>query len=517
MAKMIKCPYCAGDMPEDATICPSCGGPAQKSDAAVGQQPYFGKQGTSSCPSCNAQVGAGDIVCVKCGANLLTGQKAVQEQAPAKRDFQGVLNGIKIAAVVLFVMACGAVIFVAATHLLHDPVGNARREARNGNLEQASEILREYLQRSPDDVDAQFLLGQIYWQGQHYDRAWEVFESVARQGGAHDREAAMLSLLAMERMPGADNRQRQASLLRSLIEQRYPDDVELLKLLALVQGVEHEYQGHRASVESLRALGAELSPVLLGLARALAGDLDAATLSLQRALGAQPDEGSVAAALGFVHAIRGQEAPAVDVLEQASETAPDIDALVNLQLGALLMQRGQYGRALPLLTAAKTARPEDERAVFLHALCLKQNNLLAEALVALEDISGGTSDFAGLAALEITVIYLERGDYDRAATYIRRAGEAGITTARQATIYGSVHAMQGDMNQAEQAYRRAISIQENYPAARLELGLLLISRGAVAEGLAELDRYLELAEGEPAKYRANEIEVLATQIKETTQ
>ena len=243
-------------------------------------------------------------------------------------------------------------------------------------------------------------------------------------------------------------------------------------------------------------------------------DLDGAEKSLQKAMTAYPEDKSVTVALGFVHKMLGQEESAMALLEQAQGAAPEIAALAKLQLGSLLMQRGEYGKALPLLTEAKAGRSEDQQCIFLHAVCLQQNKLLDEALVAFEKIAGGSGEFSGLAALQMAVIYLEQGNYDQAVSFVKRAGEAGITSARQATVLGLVYAKQGDMTQAEQSYHRALSVTGDYPAAHLELGLLLINRGAIEDGLKELEQYLELAALSPVQYRANEIDVLVTQIKQ---
>jgi tetratricopeptide (TPR) repeat protein len=503
-------------MPADAVLCPSCGGPAKKNTTAPGAQPFFGVQGTSTCPVCNTHVGAGDIVCVNCGANLLTGQKPVKEQVREKRDMRGAVNALKYAGIILLIVCCSIVLFVVAQQLLRDPVGNARVAAKSGNLEEASASLQKYLQSAPEDLEAQFLLGQVYWQGQQYDRAWEAFESVARQGGPRDRDAALLALLAMERISESPNRQRQLTLLSSLVQQRYPQDSELLKVVALLQGVEGEYRGQLETTETLKRMNAEPA-VLPGLAYAMSEDAVESEKELLAAMNANPENKTVAAALGFVHQMRGQEELALAVLQQAQDADTEVAALVKLQLGSLLMRRDEYGKALPLLTEAKAGLPGDPQCEFLHAVCLQQNKLLDEALVAYEKMASATGEFSGLAALQMAVIYLDRGNYDQAASFVRRAGEAGITSARQSTVQGRVYAMQGDMNQAEQAYRRALSIAGDYPAARLELGLLLVNRGAIDEGLAELEQYLELASLNPVLYRANEIDVLVAQIKQAKQ
>lgn len=505
-------------MTADAAICPKCGGPAKKEVDSGEPQPFFGDSNTSTCPICNTRVGAGDIVCIQCGVNLLTGQKPdrAKEPVPPKRDLQSAATILKTVGIVFLVMICGGALFLLATKLLHDPVKDARQIAKMGDPEEASELLRDHLQRVPEDFEAQFLLGQIYWKGEQYDRAGEAFESIARQGGPRDRDAALLALLASEHISGNENRKRQVTMLQSLIQQRYPDDVELLKVVALLQGVEKEYRGQRDTTEILEAMDAA-PPILSGLTYIMTGKMEKAVESLQDAMDMLPKDERVAVALGFVQKIRGQKESCTAVLEQVKDVSPETEALVKMQLGSSLMQRGEDGKALPFLTVAKEARPEDSQCMFLHAVGLQQNKLLDEALVAFEKIASGSGKFAGLASLQMAVIYLEQGNYDQAGSFVRRAGEEGITSARQATVLGRVYVMQGDMTRGEQAYRRAVSIKADYPAVRLELGLLLVNRGSVEEGLKELERYLDLAVSNPVQYRANEIDVLVDQIKKTKQ
>ncbi len=513
MSTTTNCVFCGGQVEEQAISCPHCGGPLKKGPAP-GAPPSTMRSG-SHCPNCSAAVGAGDIVCVQCGTNLLTGEKVMEKKPAETRKWDGGTKalksiGIGLAAIALFV---GATLLIL--YLLRDPVGEARRQARSGNLSEASETLLSYLQRTPKDEEAQFLLGQIYWQGQQYDRAFEVFESVARQSGPRDRDAALLAVLAAERAPAAEGKKRQAALLRALVQQRYPNDGELLTLLALAQGIEGEYGGQREALEEAVRLGGEVSPVLPGLASALNNDMDGAERALAQAASKQPENDVVLTALGFIRANQGQEEAAMTALEQALDAQPELAGLVKLQLGLLHMRQGNPAKALPLLTAAKSERPEDERAAFFLALCLQENKLLEEALSAFEPTASGTGPMAGAASLQMALIYLEQNNTDRAGAFARRASEAGVNTARQATIQGRVFAFQGETGQAEQAYRRAISMEADYPAARLELGLLLINRGVVDAGLQELTRYLELAQADPSQYRANEIEVLVTQIQQT--
>ena len=277
MATMIKCPFCGGLVDAASDICIHCGGPLKSKSA----QPSAARAASMQCPACSAPVGPGDIVCVKCGTNLLTGQKVAEQKKEAGRPrFAGVLRLLGyIAGGVVALAAVGGLV-VLAMYFLQDPVGEARRLAAGGNLAEATELLQQHLEKAPEDLDGEFLLGKICWQGQQYERASEIFESVARQGGPLERDALVLALLASERSPNAENRQRLVTLMGTVVQQRYANDPELQKLLALARGAVGEYKGEREALTEATTLGSEISPALPGLAMALDNDLAAAEQSL---------------------------------------------------------------------------------------------------------------------------------------------------------------------------------------------------------------------------------------------
>lgn len=514
MATMIKCPFCGGLADAASDNCIHCGGPL-KSRAV---QPGAGKTAAVLCPACGAGVGPGDIVCVKCGTNLLTGQKIADEKQkeakPGRFAFRRVLA---YGAFALVVLAAAGALIALVIFLLRDPVGEARRIAASGNLTEAIEVLQVHLQKAPKDEEAQFLLGKICWQGQQYERAAEVFEAVARQGGMRERDALVLALLASERASKSENRPRLLSMMDTAIHQRYSSDAELIKVFALLRGVEGEYKGHRDTMQEALLTGANLAPALPGLSMVLDNALDVAEPTLDKALEAHPGDAGTSVVRAMAHLMRGRETEALPLLEAAADLPPELAGLVKLQAGLIYMRQGENGKALTLLTEGKKLLPEDTRMEFFHALCLQENKLLDEALISFERIANGKSAYAGSAALQMAIIFMEKGVLDRATAMARQAGESGLNTARQATIQGRVFALQNDVGQAEQAYRRAISMMADYPAARLELGLLLINRGSIDAGLQELEYYLELAKKDPQGMRANEIEVLVAQIRQTRQ
>ncbi len=514
MATMIKCPFCGGLADTTASHCIHCGGPLQ----AQGAQP--GRTGAASpvCPTCKASVAAGDIVCTKCGTNLLTGQKIEEERQKTGKSRSVSIGRIFLyAAGGLVLLACAVLLVMLAMYLMRDPASEARRLSRSGNLAEAAEVLQAHLQKTPEDVAAQFLLGQIYWQGQQYDRASESFEAAARLGGPRERDALILAVLAAERASQGANRERLLALITGAVQQRFAQDGELLKLQGLLQGLEEDYKGQQEALQEALLLGAEISPALPGLAFVLDKDLNRAEQYLDSALEKNAEDAQILVVRGMVHLMLDRPEEAAALLAKAGSISPMADGLVKLQVGILYLEQAEPGKALPLLTEAKKLLPEDMRAAFFYALCLQENKLTEEAITALERIASANNPYSGIAALQMAEAFMEQNNLDRAAAAARQASESGLNTARQATIQGRIHALQNDPAKAEQAYRRAISMLADYPAAHLELGLLLVSRGSVDAGLPELEKYLELAKADPQRMRANEIEVLVTQLRQTRQ
>ncbi|HPO17047.1 MAG TPA: zinc ribbon domain-containing protein, partial [Candidatus Hydrogenedentes bacterium] len=76
---MTNCPFCGKLTDPKLAACPHCGGPLRSKSSRLG-----GASGRSApahqCPNCKSPVQEGDIICVRCGTNLLTGQKVAEEQ-----------------------------------------------------------------------------------------------------------------------------------------------------------------------------------------------------------------------------------------------------------------------------------------------------------------------------------------------------------------------------------------------------------------------------------------------------
>jgi len=250
-----------------------------------------------------------------------------------------------------------------------------------------------------------------------------------------------------------------------------------------------------------------------GVARALQGDLPGAVSDLDTALAQRPTDGDTAAASGLVADMEGREDDAVRLLSQALERGTSITPQVQTRLAAIYMARGDYGRALPLLEQARGARQEAPEAAMLYGLVLQALDRHGEALVELERVAAADGPFAGEAAVEMAASHLMQGNLPRAQEALRQAQQAGISSAKYHTLQGQVHLMNGQPAEAQRAFRQAIQMDPDYPAARLESGLLYVQREAIPEGIRELERYLELVEAAGPAARRNEIALLVDQLR----
>ncbi len=508
---MMQCPFC-GKETAAGRNCVHCGGPLRKGAVAP-------KVTTKNCPNCKAAVQPGDIICVACGTNLLTGQIVLKPGGePPKRVGRRARRSLLWGGAAVLIAAALVGLGAGAAWLLRDPVETARKMAVSGNSLDALALLQKHVERRPEDRNARLLQGKLYWQANQPDRAAEALEAAYRQQ-EEDVTPALMAVAAAAKLGGQEGPKRQAALLRDVVR-RHPDSQRAWHLLALALGAMGLHADQAAAIKDAGQAGAASGTsmgALSGVSRGLEGDLEGAEKSLRTLTAAAPDNGDAAAALGFVLSLQGREDEAAGALESALERNTTVSGQVRLRLGLAELRRGNYERAISLLGPARTELPDDPRAPFFHALALQNAGLAEEALTEFERLSTGSGPYAGQAALQMATLYLKMDSLDRAGASIRRATELGLSSARMLTLQGRVHALQGNNGEAEESYRRAMQAEPDYPAAHLEMGLLQVSRNALPEGIRELERYVELARAAGGGGRVNEIEVLVSQLRQTMQ
>lgn len=508
MAAKINCPYCGKLTDPELDNCPHCGGPMRG-----GAPESRGAGGRHHCPGCGAPVQDGDIVCVSCGTNLITGQKVTDERRDAvvrNRSFQPLLIVGSIAVVAIVVL--GAVFYV----LSRDPVKKALKLSQNNRNLDAINVLLAHVDKKADDARAQFLLGKLYWQSGQLVPAAKAFDA-AHVVDPANREAGMLAALAYSKQPGDGGRNGELSALKRLVEQS-PDDTQSQYLYALALGDAGDYDAEREHLEKVLSIDPDnaLARRSLGIALALRGDYPAAAESLQMALRAdQGDRADTETVLGLVANMQGDSAAGEAHLLEAIEGEAGTVSLAQARLGLLYMARGDYDNALPQLREAKRSGDTSPTTRFFHALCLERAGLDREALDSYAQlVDEGQGRYAAEAAVQMAQIYLAQGNDTKAREAIRSATQLGGASARLYTVQGLLQIEDNELGEAQESFRKAMREDGDYGPAYLESGLLRIRRGLVSEGLRELERYLEIA-GDTTAGRTEEIRVLVEQLRQT--
>jgi cytochrome c-type biogenesis protein CcmH/NrfG len=518
---MINCPYCGKLTDPRLNSCPHCHAPMRRNAQAgavpppaamVPPAPSAPRTG-GTCPTCRATVNPGDIICVKCGTNLLTGQQIINAPAPspaAPRSgnlarFFGV-----ILLIMLIVGGAGGGYYVL---VYNEPVTKAKREAAQGNLIAAVDTLNTYTQTHKDRAEAFELLGRYQFRSQRFPEAAAALDAAAKLSPTN-ADLNYQAAAAAARIPGGGLNEQIAAFRR--IVDNHPQDTEAAYLLAMALGAAGQFAEQMEMLQKIvdtPAPGTENAGRYLGIAKALAGDVaGGAVLVNQSADG--PDR---SLARGLLANLQGNaEAALPDLQAGLQGGSPAIQALAGTQLGLLLMSEGKYEDALPVLREASTAPQAPAAAGFFYALCLQNAELDAEALAEFSAIAQKGGDYALDAAAQLAQIYIQMDKPDKAEEALRQATAGGKKSAKIYTLQGTLAGRAGDLNAAQQSFRMALQMEPTYAPAHLELGLAQIAVQRLTEGVASLRKYLELA-GDSREASGPEITLLVNQLEQTIQ
>jgi tetratricopeptide (TPR) repeat protein len=421
---------------------------------------------------------------------------------------------VAAAAIVVIALAVGAFVL-----LTRDPVERARQAGRGGNVLEGIEILDEHTVNNPEDATAHLVMGQLYWQSGDYARAAEKFNTASRLDPGNE-EAALLSVVAAAKGKTTDHINTQIAALQRLVEKQ-PQNTRALYMLGLALGAIGDHVGQvnaleRALAQADTAIPEETLRTQLAVAQALQGQTAAASEQAARAGALVPGDANITALQGFLASLSGDKGIAEATLEQVAENAEAFGGLAEGRLGLAHLKDGRYSDALALLRKAKNAPDAPPAADFYHALALQMNGLDAEALTAYDTIINEKGKFAGEAALQMAVIYLDQNKPDPAGEALRRAQMNNESSARLYTLQGRIAMVQGNIGEAQNSYRQALQLDSDYAPAHLENGLVFVARGSLAEGVRELRQYLDLVGPDNPNGRYPEIELLVNQLEQAS-
>lgn len=508
---MSNCPHCGKAVAPNLDNCPYCMGFLRQGGG--GASPPKSDQRSQTCPNCDALVQPGDIICVACGTNLLTGQVVTDSQAPSQQPKRaaapsGGPNWVLIGAVAGVLILIAIIVAVVIT-LTADPVARAIQLERENQVSQALQILEGHVERNGSDIRAYQALGRMYWnEGQMGDAA-DAFERVVQLDSAR-RDAAMLAVAAMATNATRATLDRQAALLETALAAN-PDDLDAWKLKAAVEAGRESVDGQ---IEALQEV-VRLSPAdadarrALAIALAMGGLYVDARTQLGQA-GVSPETSAV---LGVVaHLERNDDEATYHFAESLSGLPADAAAAVNLQQGLIALAEGNVEEAgFELKESLQDGR--DPTARYFDGVAAQLSGRYEEAEPIFRAIIESGSEFAAESGIRLAEILIARGSPGLAGTYLDRAEREGARGPALHTARGRVFMLEGDIGGAQSQFNRATTLDVNYAPAYLEKGLAYIERGLTEDGIRELERYLQLADSSSRGMRVPEVTAVVEQLR----
>lgn len=241
--------------------------------------------------------------------------------------------------------------------------------------------------------------------------------------------------------------------------------------------------------------------VELGAAYLDRGDLDAAVGELSRAVELRPDHPRALYLLGVAYARRGDDAESIAMLERAAtarRTGVDRPGFPEawLALADVHRRRGDDEAAIDAYRAALDAGAGDStiRAEIYRGLgtvYLRQRRY-DKAVRELRKAVAATPDDAETQGLLGRALYL-RGDYDTARVCLERAAQAARPDPLGLASLGDLFERLGRVDEARDAYQRALATDEAdvQISARLGLARLWLAAGQAEPARVEVLRALE--------------------------
>ena len=434
----------------------------------------------------------GDIICVACGTNLLTGQKIAQEkQVVAAQSRTPIYIGLGLLAVVA-VTGLALVLTLVA----RDPVSQAAKLIEENRLSEATSMLNDVVAKDEGNARAHMELGKIHWTTRSYPQAAESFRR-AHKAAPEREDAGIMTVVSLAQNGNADGIDAQIDSLQRLVESQ-PENADYWYLLALARGARGDSEGQVEALERVLSIrpGDVDASVARGVAKALEGELDTAESDLSRLALNQSNDGNVNAAYGLVAGLRADSETAVEHLASAVQQETSVTAEVLTQLGVTLISQGMFPEAEPRLLRAMELPDATPAATYFHALCLKELGEGRRAAREFETLVTKGGDYSTLAAVKAADFYLSDDNPESASSLMEKASRrlTGTDEAERQTTLGRVSVALESYAEARDQFRAARQADSAYAPAYLENGLLFITEQNMKDGIREIRRYLELAE-----------------------
>lgn len=186
-------------------------------------------------------------------------------------------------------------------------------------------------------------------------------------------------------------------------------------------------------------------------------------------------------------ALRQQQLTEAQTALERTLTLDETYDPAKFYLGVVHAVQGNYEQADQYLSRYVSAHPTSKSAAEILARVRLQMSNTAGAKSALEPLLQGGEKDAQSLGL-LADVALAQGDYSRGIQYLREQVEASGASAQLHTRLGRAYLEQGDREQGVQELQRALELDPEYADARVAIIVDLLKRNEVDDALAEAEK-----------------------------
>lgn len=364
--------------------------------------------------------------------------------------------------------------------------------SKNGNVNEAIQILSGIVKEHPDYAQAHTNLGIVYTQQKRFSEAAREFDAALRLDPANDtvRLSYVKALAALLQYDRAE------PLIKEYL-QRHPHDFEGLYFTGVVERGLGNYAAAEKPLRQAIALNPNHADAHYNLGFVLARlDRPAeARPELERALQLNPDSSEARFQLASVLRSLGQQDQAheeLKVLQQkkAADVKQDVASVKASQANEDL-QSGDPQKAVALYREALANDPNNAKTYYDLALALDR---LADYSAERETLEKAQALDGKLAPVhnQIGFLDLQAGHAQEAERQFKEALSLDPQYAEAQNNLGVLYGQVGKDSDAEKMFRLATENNPQYGQAFANLGLILAGQGRYAEAESALSNAIRL-------------------------
>jgi len=353
----------------------------------------------------------------------------------------------------------------------------AQAHEQAGNRPRALEVVSTVLDTEPRFFRARLLQADLL----ERERRWAEAAAAYAQAFADNPKATELQVRAATALLNADRPAEARDVLDAAVKAR-PSDLQARYLLAQAQRSLGDLAAAEQTGTALRALAPSDSrgPVVLSQVYAdrrehqKVIDVLAPLLASRGTSLARGAVTGLTLRLAAAHLALGQADEAIAVLEQAS--ASQDDGLVDAYLLQALVNTRRYDRAIVVGERVRDARPDDPQPERLLALAYAGVGRVDDAVALMRaQVEARAGDLRAVTTL--ADVLSTSGRHDAAVEALASREDAFAKQVDYWFQRGAVEERAGDVAAAEEAFRKALALDDAHAPSLNYLGYMLAEQG----------------------------------------